>query len=150
MISEKTGDIWDVAYNDFWRVIPTNGSVNRSGLAVMGRGVALQAARRYLHLQLDLGRDLKKSGLRTLLYSDKGLVIFPVKFQWMQKASLTLIDKSACQLVELLGRAKIVMPRVGAGNGRLDWTSVKKYLYPRLEESKGEIIVLEYDSAESI
>ncbi len=146
MITESTGDIWDLAYNDYWRVIPTNGSVNSSGKAVMGRGVALQAAKKFPNLQLDLAEDLHAQGLRTLLYVDRGLIIFPVKFEWSQRASLTLIGKSCDQLKDLLygTQMKIVMPRVGCGNGWLEWSSVKPILELRFEDVQNEIVVLEY------
>ena len=81
MLTESVGDIWDVQYKDYWRVIPTNGSVNSIGLAIMGKGVALQAVLRFPKLSDDLGRSLRQEGLNVKLYQDRGLIIFPVKFE---------------------------------------------------------------------
>ena len=147
MITETKGDLWDISYNDYWRVIPTNGSVNKQGLAVMGQGVALQATSRYPHLQKDLGDHLRKSGLQVLLYSDRGLVIFPVKFAWYERASMTLIEKSCGELVNYLlsSRMKVVMPRVGCGNGGLAWNAVRPILKRNFGGISNEIVVLDYE-----
>ena len=147
MITETTGDIWDLAYNDYWRVIPTNGSVNRSGRAVMGRGVALQAAQKFPDLAIDLASSLQREGLHVKLYVDRGLILFPVKFAWHQKASLTLIGRSCQELVDLLlsPGVKVVMPRVGCGNGKLEWPQVKPILSHYLGNLPNSIVVLEYE-----
>jgi hypothetical protein len=56
------------------------------------------------------------------------LITFPVKHQWFETADPRLIEKSALDLdvhVERLKLKKVVMPRPGCGNGRLDWKDVK-------------------------
>lgn len=52
-----TGDLWTV--EAAWRIIPTNLNVRYDGTAVMGAGVALQAAQRYPRLSEDLGFFLR-------------------------------------------------------------------------------------------
>src|SRR3990172_5870402 len=67
MLDVIRGDIW-VEYNrrsDARLVIPTNGIVNRFGAAVMGRGLALQVARRFPNVPTALGRALKEQTART-------------------------------------------------------------------------------------
>lgn len=146
MLIEKKGDIWDDQYDEYWKVIPTNGDVNRFGLAIMGKGVALQAADKFPSLRKDLGVSLKTNGLGVKLYPDQRLIIFPVKYHWKYKASKRLIAISSKQLQRFITTTemKIVMPRVGCGNGGLQWQSVQPVLQKYFSTITNEIIVLEY------
>lgn len=56
---------------------------------------------------------------------------FPVKHHWREPADLALIRRSAYQLVALadkFGYSRVVLPRTGAGNGRLVWRDVRPTL----------------------
>lgn len=123
---EISGDLWAVAADA--RCITTNGIVNSSGHAVMGRGCARQAADRFPGLALSFGALLKRRGnhvlLLDLLPDDSMLFSFPVKHHWREDADLELIARSARELVataELHGFKSCIIPRPGCGNGRLSW-----------------------------
>ena len=61
-----------------------------------------------------------------------------VYFGWQMKASLSLIQHSAAQLVQLVDKcgniSSVVIPRPGCGNGGLIWKDVEKVLAPILDD----------------
>lgn len=124
---EVYGNLWE--YPADVRVITTNGTVKKNGEAVMGRGCAAEAKARFPHLPKLLGEALKVRGNKVHYFYEPGnkyyicLFTFPVKHQWMQKADLALIGKSAKEIQEMALESwtTIVMPRPGCGNGGLRW-----------------------------
>lgn len=148
---ELEGDIWDPAWDDYElpvvRVIPTNGSRNAAGQAVMGRGVAKQAQERFPGLRTRLGLRIREDGNHVHYLASEDLATFPVKRHWSDPADLGLIARSAKELVyemtSELGKLYLpptflVLPRVGCGNGGLRWTEVRPVLaegLKRIEDS---------------
>lgn len=139
---EVKGNLW--TYPADVRVITTNGTVKRNGEAVMGRGCALEAKELYDGVAAYLGKCIREEGNKVhFLFGrgvngpdDVGLISFPVKHQWHEKADLKLIRTSALQLVELMNfnsHKIIVMPKPGCGNGKLKWADVKAVLEPILD-----------------
>lgn len=125
---EKKGDIWKLHKEGGWIVVPTNGIVNKDGLAVMGRGLALDTKNKYPDFPKQLGIRLQKLGNRVFVFYDYEIITFPVKHHWKHPADYNLIHRSAYQLVEmvdLMGLTEVFLPHVGCGNGRLDWDQVK-------------------------
>lgn len=129
-----TGDIWKV--DGDWRVIPTNGYVNKKGECVMGRGIALQAKLKYPKLALELGALISIYGNNAFLLRPYYLISFPVKPVWWSRADLNLIDRSCQQLVRLVIDSKdnrILIPLVGCGNGKLHRDQVLPILEKHLD-----------------
>ena len=128
-MKEITGDIWEVRKTTgSWVCVTTNAIVNSSGLAVMGAGVALQSAEKFKHIPKMLGQKLSKHGNRVYAFMDDQIFTFPTKQNWRSESELDLIASSAMQLRELLDaisstslNGKILLPRVGCGNGNLSW-----------------------------
>ncbi len=128
---ELRGDIWERHEKGQWVVITTNGSVRHDGAAVMGRGVAREAAIKFPDLPITLGDCIQTRGNRVHAFSTFRLFAFPVKEEWPQRASMRLIEQSAYQLVALVNALKlsqVYMVRPGCGNGGLSWSSVKPLL----------------------
>lgn len=135
-----TGDIWHVFGDAI--VIPVNGYVKTDGRAVMGRGLAKQAADKWKHLPLLLGNAITAgrvtghgNHVRDLWKPSYGptIVTFPVKRSWRDQADPGLIMQSVEELVGLtdrLGWKDVALPRVGCGNGGLEWSLVEKLLEP--------------------
>ena len=136
-MKEITGNLWE---QPGWKVITTNGTVTNAGLAVMGRGIAKEAALRYPRLQKDLGGRIGVTGNHVYLFeyrSPEGpkdwetLVTLPVKHHWMDKASLRLIKDSLQELVTLVTALSPDCPvnlvRPGCGNGGLTWPVVRLF-----------------------
>jgi hypothetical protein len=135
---ELKADLWEIPCDA--RVISTNGSVNRFGHAVLGRGCALEAKQRYPELSLKLGVLLRGHNRNHVyMFKEMGslLVTFPVKHQWHERADITLIRWSADELVEMThaqGWKRVALPRVGCGNGKLSWTIVKPVIERILDD----------------
>lgn len=137
---EIFGDLWTVRAEA--RCITTNGVVNASGRAVMGRGCAREAAERFPGLALSFGRLLRLNGNHVLLLDTlpdgSMLFSFPVKHRWSEDADLKLIARSAHELVamvELHGVMSTVLPRPGCGNGWLSWQlDVRRVIRPILDD----------------
>lgn len=151
---EQTGDLWRQQYANAI-VITTNGDVRHDGNAVMGRGIALEAANRFYGFSKTFGDRLKSEGNRVSAfrasflngYTDRTnnfdwVVTFPVKHHWSQAADPDLIEISCRQLrciTEGMGWTRVIMPRPGCGNGQLDWVDVKPILEKYLGQDRYEV-----------
>ena len=124
--------------------ITTNGITDKNGNAVMGRGIALQA-KNLFHCEAKLGQYLKTYGNRcfNLGQYKRGneiftLFSFPTKHHWKEDSDITLICKSAEQIMQMcdkFGITKCYLPPVGCGNGNLNWkTTVEPWLSMILDD----------------
>jgi hypothetical protein len=126
---ETVGNIWDYAATSII-AITTNGSVTRDGRAILGRGVARQAASRQAGLAEKLGRLLIESG-NHVFYLGNGIVTFPVEDTPWSIPDLQIISRSAMELrllADLFRWKKIIVPRPGCGGGGLAWKEVSPHL----------------------
>lgn len=142
-MKEVTGDLWELGEKDGNAiVITTNGAVTKLGRAVMGRGVARQAKKRFAAHGVDarLGQIIKVAGnhVHSLFVGEPyTLVTFPVKHHWIDQADPELIVRSAGELKAKADKslwAKVYLPRPGCGNGRLEWDDVKPIIEPILDD----------------
>ncbi|KKK48761.1 hypothetical protein LCGC14_3141900, partial [marine sediment metagenome] len=78
-MKEISGNIWNFHEQGHWIVITTNGTVKANGEAVMGRGVALQAKRKFPALPKLLGKQIQQVGNILHHWGQEGLIFFPVK-----------------------------------------------------------------------
>jgi hypothetical protein len=132
---ERTEDIWQYSGSAII-AITTNGSVAGNGKAIIGRGVARQAAGRYVSLAETLGNLITLHG-NHVHYLGHLLVSFPVEETAWSYPDLRIIARSAKELRTLAdssGWRKIVVPRPGCGGGGLDWPEVKPLLEPWYDE----------------
>lgn len=126
---EATGDIWE-ELGAAVIAVTTSGTVTRKGNAVMSRGVANQAARRFPELPELLGGLLQRSGNHVHLLGH-GIVSFPVEESAWANPEPSIISRSARELKELADRegwGKVLVPRPGCGGGGLDWREVRPLL----------------------
>lgn len=141
---EVFGDIWELAADNKASAIAitTNGFVKKNGNAVMGRGIALEAAQRYPGIESDLGDLLFTAGNEVwLIATDEtykfDVLTLPVKYNWWEKADIELIKKSIRRLVDFTDNSKynlVLIPRPGCGNGKLKWEDVKPIIEPYLDD----------------
>lgn len=143
---EKQTDLWSTGADAI--CITTNGTIARGGKGVMGRGVALQATQRIPGIKKTLGQYLLEHGNHTgvleqcvrstVAFTEYfALVAFPVKHEWHEQADLELIRRSAIELRALANSERwqrVVLPRPGCGNGRLQWDQVKPIIEPYLDD----------------
>lgn len=119
-------------------IVPTNGEVDKNGGAIMGRGLALQAAARYPVLPLNLGSMIRARGNRVFVFGQQMVITFPTKYFWRHNSDYGLIRTSLLQLQSAatwLFPQRFYLPRVGCGNGKLDWLkNVKPMLQAVLDD----------------
>ena len=127
---QRKGNIWLSGADAI--CVTTNGNVKANGEAVMGRGIALEAANFYPPLPRYLGECIKKHDNHVFFFpltnenipNEPVIITFPTKNHWMDDADRVLILRSALQLVKLShdhSSKRIAIPRPGCGNGKLDW-----------------------------
>jgi len=127
-------NIWNYWKNGYWIIIPTNGFVKKNGACVMGRGLALQAKDYIYRIEYILGSFIKNHG--NVVHKIENIITFPVKTNWWEKADIKLIENSCNQLLALIETEKIFgnfiepvyLPKVGCGNGGLNWKDVEPIL----------------------
>lgn len=113
-------------------------AVNTVG--VMGKGIALEFKKRYPQMfekykiacekrQLTIGK------LMLISAPDHMLLMFPTKENWRYPSKLSYIEqglKHFCDIYAQRGITSIAFPKLGCGNGDLDWADVRplmeKYL----------------------
>jgi hypothetical protein len=132
---EAVGDIWEYSGRGVI-VISASGSLTRDGRAVLGRGVARQAALRFPGIAEKLGRLLAQRGNHVFDLGD-GIVSFPVEESAWSLPDLRIIARSAQELRALADASawkKIIVPRPGCGGGGLAWEDVRPLLEPLFDE----------------
>lgn len=136
---EIYGDMWSIECDAF--CITTNGIVKRDGKAVMGAGVARQARDKFTGIDAVLGNLIRNHGNVCQVIVDvpsyPALVAFPTKNDYRNPSTFELIETSAHQLVRIAtekGWTKVILPRPGCNNGRLNWSDVRQSLEPILDD----------------
>lgn len=132
---ESVENIWDYLGRGII-AITTNGSTTRDGRAILGRGVARQAAERFPLLARELGQLLQQHGNHVVELSG-GLASFPVEESPWSLPDLRLIRQSAEELRRLAdqrGWPLVVVPRPGCGGGGLQWEDVRPVLTEFFDE----------------
>jgi hypothetical protein len=137
-MKEVTGDIWQLALGKVIG-ITTCGVIKNDGCLTMGKGIAKQAADKYPFLPYKLGRLVADWGNNPfLLYTvDYWVLTYPTKYHWREQSDLGLIKKSAMEILRIANKFKlkeIFLPRLGCGNGGLDWKDVKAVVEPILDD----------------
>ncbi len=143
-MNELVGDIWELHDSGCVIAIPVNQGWKRNGLAVMGLGVAREAALRFPHLPAIWGEYCRKSHKMTpvTLIDGLNLVMFPTKglnerephMSWEGMSDFNLIVRS-CQELKRLISVPTYLPVPGCGAGRLDPAIVLPAVRKELEGS---------------
>ena len=134
------GNIWDSKALAI--CVTTNGIVKHNGFAVMGRGIALQAAQRYPELAPELGRRLISGGNKVYqFFAHPTIITFPTKHHWRDPSDIKLIELSAHQLVKMWKDhpERCALPFPGCANGGLRISDVLAIIDPILSDDKFEI-----------
>jgi O-acetyl-ADP-ribose deacetylase (regulator of RNase III) len=109
---------------------------------VMGKGLALEFARRYPRMLAEYQRLCASHTLRPgklHLYSDGApwILNFPTKDHWRSPSALSYVAEGLEYFVAhyaAWGVESIAFPQLGTGNGGLDWAAVepimRRYLAP--------------------
>ena len=154
-MQEVQKDFWKIIGD--WRCIPTNGERNKEGKAIMGAGLAKDAALRLPQFPKILGDKLQE-GNHVYYVGNWDYVryySFPTKDLWSNPSYPLLLEQSCRELLYLLekqteenkkdGRSGplVILPKVGCGLGGLDYeTEVKPTLLSFFDQYNNVIISL--------
>lgn len=143
---EVEGDYWELAKSHNTLVCTINMVVKANGELVMGKGIALEFAKKYEFLPETFGRQIKADP-NTIPMAYTGevphetiLVGLPTKIHWQDKSTLFLIDQSLYALrkfidsITNMDERKVLMTRPGCGNGGLNWDDVQPLCARYLDE----------------
>ena len=131
---EIKGNIWNyyreglTTVPESWIVIPTNGTINSRGEAVMGRGLAKVFSLMFPEFPRKLGKHLAELGNIGRSWPIYGIYTFPVKHHYSEAASLHLIETSVLEIIKEFRVSPVYLPLVGCGNGKRKWEEVKPIL----------------------
>lgn len=122
-----SGDIWSLATElNAWVVVPTNTTLRRDGLAVMGAGLAKDAVERFSELPQNLANHIRQFGDR--LYVDSPIICMPTKHNWRLPSQIRWIEQGCIELLDLArilssvdDTRPILLPQIGCGLGGLNW-----------------------------
>lgn len=128
-------DAWKLHAQGFWLVVPTNQTVRKDGNAVMGAGLAFQAAQKFPDIPARYGKSLQAKSYR-MAFNDHRLLLVPTKIDWRQSSSTRLVSEGAQGIAKWAiahPTEKIVVPALGCGKGGLSWEVVKPILLKLLD-----------------
>lgn len=124
----------------------TNGIIRKDGRAVVGKGIAKEANDLF-HIDQKLAHFLRQYGNRAFNLgqyqnASSGAVFtlfsFPTKYDWKEDSDVTLICKSAEQLMQMCDKFQVTrcyIPPVGCGCGNLSWEhTVKPWISQILDD----------------
>lgn len=103
----------------------------------MGAGLARQAKDGIPHngcLDAELGAVIKVNGNRVRLCPELRMIVFPTKYHWTEFADIALIKFGLGELETMadamaFGPRTVAVPKLGCGNGKLDWDTEIKPLF---------------------
>ena len=143
-MKEVNGDIWETDLDLNIICITTNGMVNSKGEAIMGRGIAKQAADRFPGIKKVIGSHILQFGNTPCLYrnypllKETHIISLPTKHHWKDCSDINLIEKSIIAILKIVdvnpNFRRIGMTRPGCGNGGLNWNIIKSFIKPLLDE----------------
>ena len=122
-------------------------TVNTVG--VMGKGLALSFKQRYPQMfekyKSVCEKHLLTIGKLMLFYEpDHWLLLFPTKENWRNPSKLEYIEKGLMKFVQTYAEkniTSIAFPRLGCGNGELDWNDVKPLMERYLKKLPIDIYI---------
>ncbi len=110
-----------------YRCIPTIGATAPDGSALMESGVAKEAAAKLSGIATDLGHLIISRG-NHVHQLRPGILSFPIQQYAWSGPNLQIIERSARQMLAIVGDAKTLLPRPGCDAGQLNWETVKAAL----------------------
>ena len=120
-------------------VVPVN------TVGVMGKGLALQVARRYPSILTIYKYALRSNRLRigkVYVVSHPLMILFPTKADWRKPSQLEYIQEGLVSLAEEITSwdlRSVAVPALGCGLGSLDWHQVRAEIEAALASSSAEI-----------
>lgn len=138
-------NIFDLADRADAICITTNGIIKTDGRAVMGKGIALEASKRFPGIDFTLAEHIiRHDNVPGIIWEQPRIVSFPTKYDWRNNSSLDLITRSARRLaamIEANNWSKVAITKPGCANGNLQWSDVE----PIIERYLPNIYVCDFN-----
>lgn len=146
MITYTTGNLLDADVEALVNTVNTVG--------VMGKGIALMFKERFPNNMAAYAKACKAGKVQTgrmfvteagELMGPRWIVNFPTKQHWRAKSQLQWIIDGLADLRRFIEQNQvrsIAIPPLGAGNGGLDWASVKPHIDQVLGDLEGVTVVV--------
>lgn len=131
-------------------------TVNLEG--IMGKGIALQFKQHFplnfkLYKQACKNHDIAIGKLFTVreqsVFGEKIVINFPTKTTWRKTSEYSYIEAGLHDLIKVIDRyniKSIAIPPLGAGNGGLDWATIKNMIVQQLSDLPIDIYIYEPDA----
>jgi O-acetyl-ADP-ribose deacetylase (regulator of RNase III) len=129
-------------------------TVNTVG--VMGKGIALQFKKAYPENYKQYVKACKDKTIgigkllvteeQTLMGGTKIIINFPTKTDWRKPSEYSYIEQGLTALIQIIQTRRIksiAIPPLGAGNGGLDWSSVRNMIEHQLSSLDCQVFVYE-------
>jgi len=122
-------------------------TVNTVG--VMGKGIALEFKKRYPAMfenyRIACEKKRLKTGRLMLCYeADHWVLLFPTKEHWRNPSRLEYIEQGLIKFVNIYaesGITSIAFPKIGCGNGELNWDDVRPLMEKHLKDLPIDIYI---------
>lgn len=116
-------DVWEAWTEGAWVVVPTNQMTRRDNTAVMGAGLARQAADRFPELPAQYGAALLR-GEAFVCFPQRRVLLAPTKTDWREPSTLELVSTAVDRLHGWASShpevTHVVVPLLGCGRGGLN------------------------------
>ena len=150
MIEYIVGDIFESPAQVIVNTVNTVG--------VMGKGLALSFKKRYPQMferyKNVCEKNLFTIGKLMLFYEpDHWILLFPTKENWRNPSKLEYIEKGLMKFVQTYAEkniTSIAFPRLGCGNGELDWNDVKPLMEKYLKSLPIDVYIYLGNNTDSI
>lgn len=139
-------NIWDKHDKGYYVIVTTNGIVKKDGCAVMGGGIALEAAQKFPKLPSKLGHMLDEFGNQVFIFPEYRLVTLPTKNHFKYPSDIRLIRMGLKQLYSFINHHDeckidtIYSPLLGCGLGGLNWEDVSNEIYLDYLKFNGRLV----------
>ena len=122
-------------------------TVNTVG--VMGKGIALEFKKRYpdmfqAYRDICDRRKLKTGSLMLYYEPDHWVLLFPTKENWRNPSRMEYIEAGLakfCRTYAEKGIASVAFPKLGCGNGELNWSEVQPVMEKYLRDLPIDIYI---------
>lgn len=120
-------------------------------VGIMGKGVALEFKNRYPNFYEDYRKACKKNEIKigecklweyNTFFTNLCIITFPTKTHWKYNSEYSYIEKGLDSLNAINCEKPIILPRLGCGNGGLNWNIVREMIIGKLNNSQNAYILI--------
>lgn len=120
-------------------------------VGIMGKGIALEFKNRYPNFFAEYKKACEKNEIKIgecrlwkydTLFASLDIITFPTKTHWRYNSEYKYIEQGLESLKTIDCEKPVILPRLGCGNGGLNWDIVKKMIITKLKDSQTSYILI--------